>query len=79
MSSECKKKEYFDAANSQGKNLAAESLFLILILEQQKKINQLIAKLQAILWNLWRFRSEPAFLRPTSMPLISLGSYQSFD
>lgn len=48
MLSECKKKEYFDCVNSKGKSLAAESLFLILILEQQKMINELIAKLRAL-------------------------------
>jgi hypothetical protein len=40
MLSECKKKEYFDCVKSKGKGLAAESLFLILILEQQKMINE---------------------------------------
>jgi hypothetical protein len=38
MLSECKKEEYFDCVNKKGKSLAAESLFLILILEQQKMI-----------------------------------------
>jgi len=47
MLSECKKKEYFDCVNSKGKALSAESFFLILILEQQKMINDLIAKFQA--------------------------------
>jgi hypothetical protein len=46
MLSECKKKEYYDAVNSKGKILAAESLFLILILEQQKMINEMIAALR---------------------------------
>ena len=47
MLSECKKrKEFFDCVNSKGKSLAAEGLFLILILEQQKMINELIAKLR---------------------------------
>jgi hypothetical protein len=42
MLSEC----MFDCVNSKGKSLAAESLFLILILEQQKMINEVIAALQ---------------------------------
>ena len=46
MLNKCKKKEYFDCANSKGKVLAAESLFLILILEQQKMIHGLIARLE---------------------------------
>jgi len=46
MLNECKGKEYFDCVNSKGKSLAAESLFLILILEQQKMINDLIGKLR---------------------------------
>ena len=46
MLNECKKEEYFDCVNSKGKGLAAESLFLILIFEQQKMINELITKLR---------------------------------
>jgi hypothetical protein len=42
----CKKKEYFDCVNSKGKSFSAESLFLILVLEQQKMINEMIAKLR---------------------------------
>ena len=45
MLNKCKKKEYFDCVNSKGKSLSSESLFLILILEQQKMINEMIAKL----------------------------------
>jgi hypothetical protein len=32
--------------NNKGENFSAESLFLILILEQQKMINELIVKLR---------------------------------
>jgi hypothetical protein len=46
MLSECKTNEYNDCINSKGKGLAADSLFLILILEQQKMINELIEKLR---------------------------------
>jgi hypothetical protein len=48
MLSECKKKEYFDCVNSKGKRLVAESLFLILIFEQQKMINELRQELFSI-------------------------------
>jgi len=48
MLSECKKKEYFDCVNNKGKSFSAESLFLILIFEQQKMINELIAKFQSL-------------------------------
>jgi hypothetical protein len=46
MLNKCKKKEYFDCMNSKGKSLAAESLFLTLIFEQQKMINEIIAALR---------------------------------
>jgi hypothetical protein len=46
MLSECKANEYYDCVISKGKGLVAESLFLILILQQQKMINELIAKLR---------------------------------
>jgi len=46
MLSECKASEYYDCVISKGKGLVAESLFLILILQQQKMINELIAKLR---------------------------------
>lgn len=46
MLGECKKKEYYDSANSRGKGFSAESLFLILILVQQKMISELIEKLR---------------------------------
>lgn len=45
MLSKCKKKELTDCVNSKGKNLSAESLFLILIFEQHKMINELIRTL----------------------------------
>ena len=44
--SECREnKDYVRAASSKGQSFAAESLFLALILQQQKMISQLIAKL----------------------------------
>jgi hypothetical protein len=46
MLSECEEnKDYVKAASSKGQSFAAESLFLALILQQQKMISQLIAKL----------------------------------
>jgi hypothetical protein len=45
MLSKCRKWEYIDCVNAKGENFSAESLFLILIFEQQKMINALIAKL----------------------------------
>lgn len=48
MLSECKKMEYFDCVNGKGKSLAAESLFLILIFEQQKMTNELVTKLRDV-------------------------------
>ena len=54
MLGECKKKEYFDCVNSKGKSLSAESLFLILIIIQQKMINEMIEKLrhpQTLMWH----------------------------
>jgi hypothetical protein len=51
MLSECKKKEYYDCVNSKGKAFAAESLFLILILEQQKMINEMIASRRIVYQN----------------------------
>ena len=36
--------EYYDCVNSKDKSLAAESLFLILILEHQKMINEMIVR-----------------------------------
>ena len=45
MLSECKENEdHIRAANSKDEFFSAESLFLVLILQQQKMINELIAK-----------------------------------
>jgi hypothetical protein len=45
MLSECRKKEYAACKRTNGQNFFAEALFLLLILEQQKMINELIVKL----------------------------------
>jgi len=45
MLNQCKKSEYVACVKAKGENFSAEALFLILILEQQKMINGLIAKL----------------------------------
>jgi hypothetical protein len=46
MLSECgENKDHIRAASSKGQSFAAESLFLALILQQQKMISRLIAKL----------------------------------
>jgi len=48
MLSECKEKEdYIKAANCKEEFFSAESLFMVLILQQQKMINELIAKVTA--------------------------------
>ncbi|MFL6419106.1 MAG: hypothetical protein ACJ71P_06800 [Nitrososphaeraceae archaeon] len=45
MLSECKENEnYLKAANSKDEFFSAESLFMVLILQQQKTINELIVK-----------------------------------
>jgi hypothetical protein len=45
MLSECgQNKDYIRAAVSKGENYSAESLFMLLVLQQQKMINELIAK-----------------------------------
>jgi hypothetical protein len=45
MLSECKENEdYIKAASSKDEYFSAESLFMVLILQQQKMINELIAK-----------------------------------
>ena len=45
MLSECRRnKDYIKAVNSKGEYYSAESLFMLLILKQQKRINELIAK-----------------------------------
>jgi len=48
MLGECRNKGYSDCVNAKGENSSAESLFLNLILQQQKMINELMAKLQDI-------------------------------
>jgi hypothetical protein len=45
MLDRCKKKEYVDYAANNGESFSAEALFLLLIFEQQKMINELIRKL----------------------------------
>jgi len=46
MLSECRQdKDYIRTAVSKGENYSAESLFMLLILQQQKMINELIDKL----------------------------------
>jgi hypothetical protein len=45
MIEECKREGYANAVNTKGKSFAAESLFQVLIFQQQKMISQLIAKL----------------------------------
>ena len=44
MLDRCNKKEYVDCAANKGENFSAEALFLVLIFEQQKMINELIRK-----------------------------------
>jgi hypothetical protein len=45
MVDRCKKQDYVDCAANKGENFSAEALFLILLSEQQKMINELIWKL----------------------------------
>jgi hypothetical protein len=45
MLDRCKMKEYVDCAAAKGENFSAEALFLVLIFEQQKMINELMRKL----------------------------------
>jgi len=48
MLSECRENEdYITAASSKDEYFSAESLFMLLILQQQKMINELIAKVSA--------------------------------
>ena len=48
MLSECKQNEdYMKAASSKDEFLSAESLFIVLILQQQKMINELITRVSA--------------------------------
>jgi hypothetical protein len=44
MLDRCKNKDY-DCAANKGENFSAEALFLVLLFEQQKMINELIRKL----------------------------------
>jgi hypothetical protein len=45
MLSECgQNKDYIAAVSSKGENYSAESLFMLLKLQQQKMINELIAR-----------------------------------
>jgi len=48
MSDRCKKKGYVDCTASKGENFSAEALFLVLLFEQQKIINELIRKLDKV-------------------------------
>ena len=45
MLKRCRKSEYASCVKAKGENFSSEALFLILMLEQQKMINELIAKL----------------------------------
>jgi hypothetical protein len=45
MLDKCRRSEYSHCVNTKGENFAAESLFLILIFEQQKMIHDLIDKM----------------------------------
>jgi hypothetical protein len=40
--------QFANAMNARGENFAAESLFMVLILQQQRMINQLISKLSSM-------------------------------
>ena len=44
MLDKCRKTEYSECVNTKGENFTAESLFLILILEQQKMIRELLGR-----------------------------------
>ena len=48
MLNRCRKSEYVSCVKVRGENFSAEALFLFLILEQQKMINELIAKLSGV-------------------------------
>jgi hypothetical protein len=43
-----RKSEHVSCINDKGENFSAESLFLLLILQQQKMINELVAKLREV-------------------------------
>jgi hypothetical protein len=40
--------QFANAMNASGENFAAESFFMVLILQQQRMINQLISKLSSM-------------------------------
>jgi hypothetical protein len=48
MLDRCKKKEYVDCAAAKGEGFSADALFLVLIFEQQRMINELIRKLDKV-------------------------------
>jgi hypothetical protein len=48
MLSLCRKSEYVSCVKAKGEKFAAEALFLLLILEQQKMINELVVELSEI-------------------------------
>jgi hypothetical protein len=45
MLDRCKKTVFVDCAAAKGESFSAEALFLVLLFEQQKMINELIRKL----------------------------------
>ena len=48
MLNECSKSEYAGCVNAKGENFLADGLFLILIYEEQKMINELMVKLRDV-------------------------------
>jgi hypothetical protein len=46
MLNRCRKSEYVSCVSAKGENFSAEAFIFLLILEQQKMINELIAKLR---------------------------------
>jgi hypothetical protein len=48
MLNECRKEEYIKASDAMGEYHSSESLFMVLIFQQQKMISQLIDRLQNI-------------------------------
>jgi hypothetical protein len=56
MLSECRQnKDYIRAVSSKGEGYSSESLFMLLVLQQQKMINELIAKVSEWhqQWTVW--------------------------
>jgi hypothetical protein len=45
MLNRCRKSEYVSCVSAKGENFSAEAFIFLLILEQQKMINELIVKL----------------------------------